>query len=94
MSQMSENDDNTYHIKYVRCEIMHCIIDFVYTLECDTNERNLTELIATAEYFCFFPLVDYCAAFMMTILNPTNCISLMRTTRFLAIGVFLFCPLI
>lgn len=64
---------------------MNCIIDFVYTFDCELDENNLTdlsELIATAEYFCFFPLVDHCAKFMMTILNHKNCIALMQTTRF------------
>lgn len=84
LSQINENDSNVYEIHFVRSEIMNCIIDFAYTFDCDIIEANLNELLATAEYFCFFSLVDYCAEFMMKILNPNNCISLMRSTRFLA----------
>lgn len=81
MSQINHSDGNIFDIHFVRSEIMECIIDFSYEFECHVNEANLPEVIATAEYFCFFSLVDYCAAFMMSILNPNNCISLMQMTR-------------
>lgn len=86
MSQLDINDGNIYEIHYVRSEIMHCIIDFAYTFDCGIKEKThseLSELMATAEYFCFFPLVDHCAECMMNILNADNCIWFMRATRFL-----------
>lgn len=54
MSELSDNDGNIYEIHFVRSEIMNCIIDFAYTLDCDLNEDNptdLCELITTAEYW-------------------------------------------
>lgn len=84
VSQMNDANGNIYEVHYVRGKIMDCIIDFAYAFDCDVDETNLIELIATAEYFCFFPLVDHCAEFLMKILNPNNCISLMRATRLVA----------
>lgn len=84
MSQINHSDGNIYDIHFVRSDIMECIIDFAYTFECHINETNLSEVIATAEYLCFFLLVDYCTAFMINILNPNNCITLMQITRFFA----------
>lgn len=85
MSPIKRELGSGYLIKYIRTEIMDCIIEFIYTDKCDINEANLTELISTAEYFCLFTLKDRCAEFISSILNSTNCISLMRTTRLLAI---------
>ena len=62
---------------------MECVINFAYTNNCDINEKNLNELLITAEYFCYTSLVDRCAEFIASILNVQNCIALMLMTRFL-----------
>lgn len=69
-------------IKYVRSEIMQCVIDFAYSYACTIDEENIIELIVTAEYFCFPQLVNRCCRFIVDNLRPTNCISMMLTSRF------------
>lgn len=82
MSPVNIEQGSNYPIKLIRTEIMECVIDFAYTFMCDINERNVGELITTAEYFCYTSLIDRCAKFIASILNAKNCIALMIMTRF------------
>lgn len=81
-SQLNTSNPAEIHIQFVRTEIMECVIDFAYTSTCTITETNAIELIATAEYFGFLQLIDYCAHFIVNNLNETNCISMMTMTRF------------
>lgn len=83
ISPVGAKQNNNYFIKYVGTGIMECVINFAYTNNCDINEKNLNELLITAEYFCYTSLVDRCAEFIASILNVQNCIALMLMTRFL-----------
>lgn len=90
MSPIGEKCGKRYRIKYIRYEIMECIIDYAYSLECEITEANLTDLITTAECFCYFSLVDYCAKFILKIVNTTNCLFLLHIARFLFTQTFFF----
>lgn len=70
------------HVRFVRTEIMKCVIDFAYASSCRINDANVIELLATAEYFGFLELINQCADHIENSLTPTNCISLMAKTRF------------
>lgn len=78
----AENRQRDVHIRFVRTEIMECVIDFAYASSCQINDANIIELLATAEYFGFVKLIDQCAHYIANSLTPTNCVSLMAKTRF------------
>lgn len=81
-SPLNRNIDlNDVHIKLVRSDILQNIVDFVYARVVDINEKNVIELIITADYFGYKTLVDHCANFIVNILNSENCISLMLMAR-------------
>lgn len=89
MSPIRKELATGYLIRYVRTTTMESIVEFVYTSKCDVNQKNLAELLTTAEYFCLFPLIDYCSAFILSILSMKNCVSLMCLTRCDIIEIFL-----
>lgn len=81
MSPINIEQSHRFFIRYVRTDVMECIIDFAYSFECDITEANLAELLISAEYFGLSALVDQCAQFILRILSHKNCISLLRITR-------------
>lgn len=70
------------HVRFVRTEIMECVIDFAYASSGQIDDVNVIELLATAEYFGFLELIDQCTRYIATSLTPTNCVLLMAKTRF------------
>lgn len=76
------NRQRDVHIRFVRTDIMECVIDFAYASSCQINDANVIDLLATAEYFGFVELIDQCAHYIASSLTPTNCVSLMAKTRF------------
>lgn len=80
--QSNAGNQRDVHIRFVRTEIMECVIDFAYASSCQINDAIVIELLATAEYFGFMELIDQCAHYIANSLTPSNCVSLMAKTRF------------
>lgn len=65
-------------ISGVRNYAMNKIIDYAYLRECDLTEDNVYEILVIADYFALDSLLDHCIQFLIDILNPKNCVNIMR----------------
>ncbi len=57
---------------------MNKIIDYAYLRECDLTEENVYEILVIADYFALDSLLEHCIQFLIGILNPKNCVNIMR----------------
>lgn len=62
----------------VRYYAMNKIIDYAYLRECDLTQDNVYEILVIADYFALDSLLNHCIQFLIDILNPKNCVNIMR----------------
>ncbi|XP_041130746.1 kelch repeat and BTB domain-containing protein 8-like [Polyodon spathula] len=78
-SGLTESTQKEVRIVGVEAESMHLVLDYAYTSKVTLSETNVQALFTAASIFQIPPLQDQCAQFMVSRLDPQNCI-----------GVFMF----
>ncbi|XP_061076720.1 kelch repeat and BTB domain-containing protein 8 [Conger conger] len=78
-SGLTESSQREVHIVGVESESMHLVLDYAYTSRVTLSESNVQALFTAASIFQIPALQDQCAQFMISRLDPQNCI-----------GVFIF----
>ncbi|XP_028680871.1 kelch repeat and BTB domain-containing protein 8 [Erpetoichthys calabaricus] len=78
-SGLTETTQKEVRIVGVDAESMHLILDYAYTSRVTLSEANVQALFTAASIFQIPSLQDQCAQFMISRLDPQNCI-----------GVFMF----
>ena len=80
-SILNDGEANDVRISCVSTELMQSIIDFAYSRNAHINEENVCDLIQLADYFGMNRLVALCVTFIVEMMRPQNCISLMLMSR-------------
>ncbi|KAG1949300.1 kelch repeat and BTB domain-containing protein 8 [Pimephales promelas] len=78
-SGLTESSQREVRIVGVESESMHLVLDYAYTSRVTLSESNVQALFTAASIFQIPALQDQCAQFMISRLDPQNCI-----------GVFMF----
>lgn len=78
-SGLTESSQRKVRIVGVESESMHLVLDYAYTSKITLSESNVQALFTAASIFQIPALQDQCAQFMISRLDPQNCI-----------GVFMF----
>ncbi|KTG41785.1 hypothetical protein cypCar_00003217 [Cyprinus carpio] len=78
-SGLTESSQREVRIVGVESESMHLVLDYAYTSRVTLTESNVQALFTAASIFQIPALQDQCAQFMISRLDPQNCI-----------GVFMF----
>ncbi|XP_028303445.1 kelch repeat and BTB domain-containing protein 8 [Gouania willdenowi] len=78
-SGLTESSQREVRIVGVESESMHLVLDYAYTSKVTLSESNVQALFTAASIFQIPALQDQCAQFMISRLDPQNCI-----------GVFMF----
>ena len=78
-SGLTESSQREVRIVGVESESMHLVLDYAYTSRVALSECNVQALFTAASIFQIPALQDQCAQFMISRLDPQNCI-----------GVFMF----
>lgn len=61
---------------------MEKLISFAYLRDVrEINDGNVYEMYATSDYFGMMGLMKYCVDYMINMLKPENCVSLMLMAR-------------
>ncbi|XP_072276894.1 kelch repeat and BTB domain-containing protein 8 [Pyxicephalus adspersus] len=78
-SGLTESTKKEVRIVGIEEESMQIVLNYAYTSRVQLTEANVQALFTAASIFQIFPLQDQCAQFMVSRLDPQNCI-----------GVFIF----
>lgn len=78
-SGLTESSQSEVRIVGVESESMHLVLDYAYTSRVTLSESNVQALFTAASIFQIPALQDQCAQYMISRLDPQNCI-----------GVFMF----
>uniref|UniRef100_A0A8C9T993 Kelch repeat and BTB (POZ) domain containing 8 n=1 Tax=Scleropages formosus TaxID=113540 RepID=A0A8C9T993_SCLFO len=78
-SGLTESSQREVRIVGIDSEAMHLVLDYAYTSRVTLSECNVQALFTAASIFQIPALQDQCAQFMLSRLDPQNCI-----------GVFMF----
>ncbi|KAK7916748.1 hypothetical protein WMY93_012509 [Mugilogobius chulae] len=73
-SGLTESSQREVRIVGVESESMHLVLDYAYTSRVTLSESNVQALFTAASIFQIPALQDQCAQFMISRLDPQNCI--------------------
>lgn len=73
-SGLTESNQREVRIVGVESESMHLVLDYAYTSRVTLSESNVQALFTAASIFQIPALQDQCAQFMISRLDPQNCI--------------------
>lgn len=73
-SGLTESSQSEVRIVGVESESMHLVLDYAYTSRVTLSESNVQALFTAASIFQIPALQDQCAQFMISRLDPQNCI--------------------
>lgn len=73
-SGLTESNQREVRIVGVDSESMHLVLDYAYTSRVTLSESNVQALFTAASIFQIPALQDQCAQFMISRLDPQNCI--------------------
>lgn len=73
-SGLTESSQREVRIVGVESESMHLVLDYAYTSRVTLSESNVQALFTAASIFQIPALQDQCAQFMVSRLDPQNCI--------------------
>lgn len=73
-SGLTESSQREVRIVGVESESMHLVLDYAYTSRVTLSECNVQALFTAASIFQIPALQDQCAQFMISRLDPQNCI--------------------
>lgn len=65
----------------ISSEMMQLLINYSYLRKLEITEKNVYELLLTADYLSILGVLELCCTFLTTRLSPTNCIGVMFFAR-------------
>lgn len=75
------NTNNNITIPGIDSMVFKKIIDYAYLRKCYLTEDSVYEIFVIADYVGMIGLIKICEKFLLQILTPTNCISIMLFAR-------------
>ncbi|KAM4887825.1 kelch-like protein 6 isoform 3-T3 [Thomomys bottae] len=77
-NDLKEKYEKRIIIKGVDAETMHILLDYTYTSKALITKQNVQRVLEAANLFQFLRMVDACASFLTEVLNPENCVGILR----------------
>ncbi|XP_044731886.1 kelch-like protein 10 isoform X2 [Chrysoperla carnea] len=65
----------------ITSEMMQLLINYAYLRKLEITEKNVYELLLTADYLSILGVLELCCSFLSSRLSPTNCIGIMFFAR-------------
>ena len=78
---MNETDQREVYIPGVTADMMSLIVDYAYTRDVTICSSNVERLVQAADQFHVLGLVKACTNFLVTQLEPENCIGIRSFAR-------------
>ncbi|XP_050420609.1 kelch-like protein 5 isoform X1 [Adelges cooleyi] len=82
--QFRERNENEILIREIDSEILELVVKFAYTCKLDIEENNCEKLLMTANMYGLNHMKELCFKYIKENINPTNCVSLMKTSKFIS----------